>query len=99
MLVRSPDTAMVGWDTQLSQPEIEIVVDYIRGRFMALASDPRLKLGRTIWAERCQVCHGETGKGNPMHPVGRQAKDLSTPAARERLTAVRADLSAALGLD
>lgn len=82
-------TAMVGWDTQLTAPEIELVVNYIRERFMVLASDPKLKRGRAIYSDKCVVCHGETGKGNPMHPVGRQAKDLSTPAARERLTRAR----------
>ena len=81
-----PGTAMVGWDTQLSEHEIEIVVDYVRQRFMVLASAPRIKLGREIYQDKCVVCHGETGKGNPLHPFGRQAKDLSTPAARERLT-------------
>ena len=29
-----PGTAMVGWKTQLRDPEIEAVVDYIRVRFM-----------------------------------------------------------------
>jgi mono/diheme cytochrome c family protein len=82
-------TAMVGWDTQLTAPEIELVVNYIRQRFMVLASDPKLIRGRAIYSDKCVVCHGETGKGNPMHPVGRQAKDLSTPAARERLTRTR----------
>lgn len=81
-----PGTAMVGWDTQLSADEIALVVDYVRKRFMALTSDPRLKRGRVVYAEKCEICHGDTGRGNPMHPVGRQAKDLSTPAARERLT-------------
>jgi mono/diheme cytochrome c family protein len=84
-----PNTAMVGWDAQLSPQEIEIVVDYIRTRFMSLSSNPRLRQGRAIWAEKCMVCHGETGRGNPLHPVGREAKDLATPAARERLTRAR----------
>lgn len=79
-------TAMVGWDTQLSSQEIELVVDYVRQRFMILASDPRIKRGREIYRDKCLICHGETGKGNPLHAVGREAKDLSTPAARERLT-------------
>lgn len=84
-----PNTAMVGWDAQLSQQEIELVSDYVLQRFMALASDPRLKRGKNIYAEKCMVCHGERGQGNPLHPVGRLAADLSTPAARERLTRER----------
>lgn len=84
-----PNTAMVGWDTQLSQQEVELVSDYVLQRFMALASDPKLKRGKIVYAEKCMVCHGERGQGNPQHPVGRLAADLSTPAARERLTRAR----------
>jgi mono/diheme cytochrome c family protein len=33
-----PGTAMVGWKTQLSDPQIATIVDYVRGAFMAVAA-------------------------------------------------------------
>lgn len=55
-----PGTPMPGFATQLSQPEISAVVDYIRGSFMAppAALDP----------------HGAGARGNPGYgPVGPNA--------------------------
>lgn len=80
-------TAMVGWKTQLSDREIEAVVDYIRQSFMVVALDPRLQRGKILYAHNCAVCHGERGQGS-THPFGDQVppRDLASPQARAELS-------------
>lgn len=39
-----PDTAMVGWKTQLTEKEIGEVVDYVRARFMGIGEPPAAAL-------------------------------------------------------
>ncbi|OHC70584.1 MAG: hypothetical protein A3H93_13380 [Rhodocyclales bacterium RIFCSPLOWO2_02_FULL_63_24] len=81
-----PGTAMVGWKTQLTDKEIEAVVDYIRQSFMIVALDPRLQRGKIVYAQNCIVCHGERGQGS-THPVGGPVppRDLASPQARAEL--------------
>ena len=58
-----PGTAMVGWESQLNNDEIEGLVDYIRTRFMGEAQSRQAKSGKHIYATSCSVCHGEDGAG------------------------------------
>jgi mono/diheme cytochrome c family protein len=62
-----PGTAMSGFDTQLSDTQIESLVDYVRTSFMqpiAVQADlPSSTRGKKIYAETCSVCHGEDGAG------------------------------------
>jgi mono/diheme cytochrome c family protein len=83
-------TAMVGWGTQLTDKEIEAVVDYVRESFMVVALDPRLQRGKLVYAQNCIVCHGERGQGS-IHPVGGPVppRDLSSPQARAELSRER----------
>jgi mono/diheme cytochrome c family protein len=85
-----PGTAMVGWKTQLTEQEIQAVVDYIRQTFMVVALDPKLQRGRTVYAQNCAVCHGERGQGS-THPVGGPVlpRDLSSPQSRAELSRER----------
>ncbi len=85
-----PGTAMVGWKTQLTEKEIEALVDYVRDTFMVVARDPRLLQGRKLYAQNCVVCHGERGQGS-THPVGGPVppRDLASPQARVELSRER----------
>ena len=78
---------MVGWSTQLSQREVEAVVDYIRATFMAPRRDPAFARGRAVYAQSCSKCHGSRGQGNSHGPMS--TRDLSTPQARLELTRER----------
>jgi mono/diheme cytochrome c family protein len=85
-----PGTAMVAWKTQLTEKEIEAVVDYIRQSFMVVVLDPRLQRGKALYAQNCGICHGERGQG-ATHPVGGPVmpRDLSSPQARAELSRER----------
>ncbi len=69
-----PGTAMTSWTTQLSQKEIESVVDYIRDTMMAPEPGSPLAKGRALYGHHCIACHGERGQGvpsSPAHPAPR----------------------------
>lgn len=87
-----PGTAMTGWTSQLTEKEIESVVDYIRNGFMLAAINPLVARGRSIYGHSCATCHGESGKGPLVADarMGTPPPDLSAPQtntefSRERL--------------
>lgn len=82
-------TAMMGWKSRLTQEEIESVVDYIRGRFMLVALDPRIAQGRGVYGHFCQVCHGDRGQGVKSDQMGGVPLDLTLPKAQAGLTRER----------
>lgn len=80
-----PGTAMVGWKSQLSAPEIDAIVDYIRATFMTPHAAANLSQGQDVYARNCQRCHGDHGQGGGEG----KAADLGSPRAAERLTRER----------
>ncbi|OWW22697.1 c-type cytochrome [Noviherbaspirillum denitrificans] len=81
-------TAMTPWKSQLTQKEIEGVVDYVRTTFMPAASSDRNNRGRVVYAEYCSVCHGERGNGK-----SRASGSLMPPPRDFTNAATRAELS------
>lgn len=86
-----PGTAMTAWTSQLSEPEIEAVVDYVRNFLMAAAETPDASRGRVAYARHCAVCHGDRGAGsmwaqNSLRPPPR---DFTAPKAKMELTRQR----------
>ena len=84
-----PGTAMMGWKTRFSENEIASVVDYIRGRFMLVALDPRIALGRGVYGHFCQICHGERGEGVKSTKMVDTPRDLTLPKNQTELTRER----------
>jgi cytochrome c oxidase cbb3-type subunit III len=89
-----PGTAMMGWKAQLSQKEIEAVVDYVRVTFMPPSTLGDANRGRMIYAKTCAVCHGDKGDGksraqNSLMPPPRNftAPGLSAELTPERMLA------------
>ena len=81
-----PGTAMMGWRTRFNEKEIASVVDYIRGRFMLVALDPRIALGRGVYGHFCQICHGERGEGVKSTEMEGTPRDLTLPKNQTGLT-------------
>lgn len=92
-------TAMTPWKTQLSEKEIEGVVDYIRTTFMPPAVSDGSNRGRMIYTEYCSVCHGERGDGRSraqgsLFPAPR---DFTSAASRTELNRDRMIKSVTFG--
>lgn len=84
------NTAMVGWKTQLSDAEIEAVVDYVRNTFMKVALDPQLQRGKTVYGQNCIACHGPNGEGSATPIAGSiPPRNFAAPQARAELTRER----------
>ncbi|WP_420477001.1 c-type cytochrome [Noviherbaspirillum sp. ST9] len=81
-------TAMTPWKSQLTQKEIEGVVDYVRNTFMPAATSDSNNRGRKIYAEYCSVCHGERGNGK-----SRASGSLMPPPRDFTNAAAKAELS------
>jgi len=85
-----PGTAMMAWKTRYSEQQIAAIVDYIRGRFMLAALDPRMDLGRGVYGHFCQTCHGDRGQGIKSADLGGAApRDLTAPQTQAHLTRER----------
>lgn len=94
-----PGTAMIAWGAELSGPEIEGVVDYVRKTFMKLGNnaaghvEPDSKLlasrGGKLYLQNCAMCHGETGARATTGRMQPPPRDFTTPAAAVELTQKR----------
>jgi mono/diheme cytochrome c family protein len=94
-----PGTAMVGWRTQLSDAQIEGVVDYVRENFMRATISADAGPGRRIYAKSCSVCHGDRGTGSMWASANLRPapRDFSSPQARAELTRDRMVAAVAAG--
>lgn len=86
-----PGTAMTGWKTQLSDTDMEAVVDYVRTTFMQPAGSPTVQRGMKLYQANCASCHGEQGQGGaPVAGSGpRPARNFRAPEAVAELTPER----------
>lgn len=91
-----PGTAMVGWQTQMNQREIEAVVDYVRDNFMPagpanLGNDHGNSRGRVVYNKTCSVCHGDKGDGHSraQASLNPPPRDFTAPAAKTELSKER----------
>jgi len=89
-----PGSAMVAWKSQLSDRQIEIVVDYVRDTFMRASSASDASRGRQVYAKSCSVCHGDRGAGSAwaganLNPAPRDFSSAQAKAelSRERMLA------------
>lgn len=84
-------TAMVGWKTQLSPQQIDLVSDYVMYRFVRQATDSGLLNGRRLYESHCIGCHGPAGQGIPNPAIGMNTPpaSLTTPDARKNWTTER----------
>ena len=83
-----PNTAMVGWKSQLTDAQISKVVDYVRDTFMRPSVAADASRGRQIYARVCSVCHGDRGSGSMwastnLNPAPR---DFASPETKNELT-------------
>lgn len=83
-----PNSAMVGWKSQLTDDQIARVVDYVRDTFMRPSVAADASRGRQIYARVCSVCHGDRGSGSMwasanLNPAPR---DFAAPATKQELT-------------
>ena len=94
-----PGTAMIAWGSELSGPEIEGVVDYVRKTFMKLGNNatvhaaPDSKLltsrGGELYMQNCAMCHGETGSRATTGRMQPPPRDFTIPEAAIELTRKR----------
>jgi cbb3-type cytochrome c oxidase subunit III len=93
-----PGTAMIAWGSELSDKEIEGVVDYIRATFMKLGNKaervlPDSKLlasrGGVLYLRACAMCHGETGTRATTGKMQPPPRDFTSPAVIAELTRKR----------
>lgn len=95
-----PDTAMIAWKTELSDAEIEGVVDYIRNTFMRLGNQaaatrakPSAALlaspGGVLYIQVCAMCHGETGARQTVGNMNPPPRDFASPAVITELNRKR----------
>ena len=95
-----PGTAMIAWGTELTGPEIEGVVDYIRTSFMRIGNQsaatrakPSAALlaspGGVLYIQACAMCHGETGARQTVGNMNPPPRDFTSTAVITELNRKR----------
>jgi mono/diheme cytochrome c family protein len=85
-----PGTAMTSWTTQLSQKEIEAVVDHILDTMVPPAPGTPLAKGRALYGQHCASCHGERGQGVTSSPSQAAPPPFSSTSPRAAMIATAA---------
>ena len=78
------DSSMPAWENQLSEEEVWKVILYIYATVAerknptipASSTEPTLDRGKQVYAQKCSVCHGDSGKGDGP------SADYSSPRPR-----------------
>jgi mono/diheme cytochrome c family protein len=84
-----PGTAMMPWKTRYTDKQIEAVVDYIRNRFMLVALDPRIEMGRGVYGHFCQICHGDRAQGAVGTKKADSPPDMTTAQGQQGMSRER----------
>jgi len=86
-----PGTAMTAWRNQLTQKEIEGLVDYVRITFMPAAASDDKQRGRAVYNKNCSVCHGDKGDGRSraQFSLNPPPRDFTSAASKQELTRER----------
>jgi len=84
-----PGRPMVGRAAQLSQEQIEAVVDYVRTAFIPPDPATPAGQGRALYQAWCSSCHGQRGEGGPARTGIRRAPEVSLQRVDSRLTVDR----------
>lgn len=95
-----PGTAMIAWKTELSEAEIEGVVDYVRNTFMHLGNQAAATRGKpsaallatpggVLYIQVCAMCHGETGTRQTVGNMNPPPRDFTAPAVIAELNRKR----------
>lgn len=94
-----PGTAMIAWQTELSETQIGELADFILNDFVA-RPEPSVTVSRTtpapdeatrIYQEACSVCHGDDGKGAiwGQRSLAAVPRNFTTAQAKADLTRER----------
>jgi mono/diheme cytochrome c family protein len=83
-----PNTGMASWKKQLTDKQVNEVVDYVRHTFMRPSITDGSHRGRQIYARVCSVCHGERGNGSMWASANLKPapRDFTTQIAKDELT-------------
>lgn len=80
-----PDTAMVGWGSQLSAQEVSELALYLQKTFMGALLNPKIQQGKAIYVTHCLACHGERGEGVAHAGMNVLPRNFAEPKARAEL--------------
>jgi mono/diheme cytochrome c family protein len=95
-----PGTAMTPWSSQLTSQEIVSLAGFIRDKFMPSSNTDVQGSGRTIYADFCSVCHGDSGVGAmwAMEGLVPPPANFSDPVVRAKLNRERMIQSVSYGV-
>lgn len=100
-----PESAMAAFGEQLSEAQIESVVDYVRSTFMrpgGAPAEPRsppddaFRRGRAVYEGHCYMCHGYSGNARTLAALALQPPPRDFTDARQMEGLTRAAMAQAV---